>query len=227
MIPKLPAPDWARELESKTNIYGKRMYNVDGAWYPSVTTVIGQSDPSKQEALNVWRKRVGADEAAKRTKRATDRGTAVHEPLDQWLNDQSFDLDPETPREVLVPFRQIRKALKEHLSEIWCNEQCLYSHQLKTAGRVDLIGVWKGKPAIIDFKTASMKKTDEMIKDYFLQETTYALMLYELSGTLVEHIVTIIGNETLFKPQIVEKSIYPYVMKVNSVFTTYHEKRPS
>lgn len=226
MIPRNPPPAWAIELESKTNVHGKRLYKVaDNLWYPSVTTVIGQSDPAKQEALSAWRKAVGPQFAAAKTKAATDRGTGVHQPLDEWLNDQSLVLSEDAPLEVRAPYRQIKKQLVDNLDEIWMNEQCLVSHELKTAGKVDLIGVWKGRPAIIDFKTASKKKTDEMIKDYFLQETTYALMLYEMSGILVEDIVTIIGNETLFKPQVFERKIYPYIPTINRVFTEYHAKK--
>jgi hypothetical protein len=226
LIPRQPPPAWAVELEAKTNVYGKRMYKVaDDMWYPSVTTVIGQADPEKQESLNVWRKKVGFEQAKQITKAATDRGTGVHNPLDEWLNDQTKVLHEDAPREVAIPYRQIKKELTTNLSEIWMNEQCLVSHELKTAGRVDLIGVWKGKPCIIDFKTASKKKQEDWIKDYFLQETTYALMFYEMSGILIENIVTIIGNETLFKPQVFEKSIYPYVKQVNKVFTDYHASK--
>lgn len=226
MIPRQSSQPWATEFKSKTNAYGKRMYNVEGdVWYPSVTTVIGQADPNKQASLDAWRKRIGPDEAAKKTKAASDRGTGVHDPLDAWLNDQTYVLHEDSPREVAIPFNQIKKQLTVNLSEIWCNEQCLVSHELKTAGRVDLIGIWKGKPAIIDFKTASKKKQEDWIKDYFLQETTYALMFYEMTGILIEDIVTIIGNETLFKPQIFEKKIHPFITTVNKVFTAYHSKK--
>ena len=226
MIPRQPPPAWAAELEAKTNVYGKRMYKVAAdVWYPSVTTVIGQSDPEKQESLNVWRKKVGFEKSTQITKAATDRGTGVHNPLDEWLNDQTKVLHEDAPRDVAIPYRQIKKQLTTNLSEIWMNEQCLVSHELKTAGRVDLIGVWKGQPAIIDFKTSSKKKPEEWITDYFLQETTYALMFYEMTGILVENIVTIIGNETLFKPQVFEKKIFPYVSRVNNIFATYHTSK--
>ena len=37
------------------------------------------------------------------------------------------------------------------------------------AGTTDCVGVWKGKPAIIDFKTTRKPKKREWIDDYFLQ----------------------------------------------------------
>lgn len=225
-ITRLPLPNWATELESKTSPTGQRLYKVaNNKWYPSVTTVIGQSDPQKQDSLNVWRNNVGFNKAAQVTKAATDRGTAVHSFLDGWLDDQNYVLHEDTPLHIAVPYKQIKKQLVDNLTEIVCTEQCLVSHQLKTAGRVDLIGVWKGKLSIIDFKTANKKKSDDMIKDYFLQETTYSMMYYEMSGVLIENIVTIIGNETLFKPQIFERSIYPFLTTVNTIFTNYHKKQ--
>ena len=46
-----------------------------------------------------------------------------------------------------------------------------------------MIGVWQGKPAIIDHKTTNKPKKKEWIEDYFLQCCSYALAHNEVHGT--------------------------------------------
>lgn len=228
MIP-VNIPTWllepAHNFQSKTAASGHRVYQVaDGVFYPSVTTVLGLANVEKQAGLARWREAVGKDKASKVTEDATTRGTAVHDMLDNWLDDSSVDVDTkDLAKEVAVPFRQVRKLLLEHLSEIIIKEQCLVSHSLKTAGRTDLMGVWKGRKAFIDFKTANKSKSESEINDYFLQATIYALCWYEMTGELVEDIVIIIGNQNLFKPQVFERKIQPYIKNVLITFDNYNK----
>jgi hypothetical protein len=42
------------------------------------------------------------------------------------------------------------------------------------AGTTDLVGVYKGAPAIMDFKQARKLKKKEWVEDYFLQLVAYA-----------------------------------------------------
>jgi hypothetical protein len=222
---RLPTPDWITEIPSKTSITGKRLYEVSpGLWYPSITTVIG-AEPEKVAALEAWRQSYGVDRAKERTDKAAERGTTVHDHLDDYLNGKDVVLDKDTVDVIVrAPYNQIKRELNAHLTEIVVNEVPLYSHLLKTAGRVDLIGSWDGKRSIIDFKTADKKKTEQQIEGYFLQTTAYALCWYEMCGELIEDIVVIIGNEKLFKPQIFRKTIYPYIRKVEKLFDDYHTR---
>lgn len=223
-IPRNPLPKWVSDIASKTSITG-RLYEVSpGVWYPSVTTVLGQSDPEKTVQLNAWKQAVGFAKAAQISKQATDRGTAVHELVDDWLNDKPISMDENYPVEIAVPTRQLISSLRTNLTEIWINEQAVWSHELKTAGRIDLVGKWKLNPAIIDFKTASKPKTEKDILQYFLQATTYSLCWYEITGFLIENIVIIIGNDKSFKPQLFETTIYPYITKVQKAFASYDQK---
>ena len=56
------------------------------------------------------------------------------------------------------------------------------------AGTTDLVGVWKGKPTIMDFKQTNKPKKREWIDDYFLQGAAYALAHNELYETKIENI---------------------------------------
>jgi hypothetical protein len=222
---KLPTPEWIRPLESKTTATGKRLYEVSpGLWYPSITTVIG-AEPEKAAALDAWRESYGRDRAKARTEKAAARGTTVHDYLDSWINGEDIELNPDE-HDIIVraPFNQLRKEFARNVDVVIANEVPLYSETLRTAGRVDVVGNWKGKPAIIDFKTADKRRTEEFIEGYFLQTTAYALCWYEMSGELIEDIVVMIGNENLFKPQVFHKTIYPYINRVQQVFEDYHTR---
>jgi genome maintenance exonuclease 1 len=56
------------------------------------------------------------------------------------------------------------------------------------AGTTDLVGVWKGKQAIMDFKQTNKPKKREWIDDYFMQGAAYALAHNELYETNIENI---------------------------------------
>jgi len=66
---------------------------------------------------------------------------------------------------------------------------------LKVAGTVDLVGVYDGKPAVIDYKTSYREKGEAEIEDYFLQATFYALAHNEMHRTEIDKIVIILGVE--------------------------------
>jgi hypothetical protein len=220
-------PNWLDQYDfkSKTAPTGSRVYEVEaGVFYPSVTTVLGIANEEKQSGITRWKAAVGATKANKITEDACVRGTAVHDMLDNWLNDTSVEVPlADLSKEVAVPFRQIRSQLLANLTEITLKEQCLVSHTLKTAGRTDLMGTWKEKPAFIDFKTANKAKLESDIQDYFLQATVYALCWYEMTGVLVEDLVIIIGNQNVFKPQVFERKINPYIKPVQLAFEKYHK----
>jgi len=53
------------------------------------------------------------------------------------------------------------------------------------AGTTDCIGVWKGQPAILDFKQTNKPKKREWIGDYFLQLAAYAAAHNDTHGTQI------------------------------------------
>jgi hypothetical protein len=59
------------------------------------------------------------------------------------------------------------------VSEVWGSEISLYYPELY-AGTTDLVGIYKGAPAIMDFKQARKLKKKEWVEDYFLQLVAYA-----------------------------------------------------
>ena len=73
---------------TRAPINGLRHYTIEGKSkpLPSVTTVLGQTQPKeKQESLERWRQKVGREEAKRITREAGDRGTAMHYYLEQLI----------------------------------------------------------------------------------------------------------------------------------------------
>jgi genome maintenance exonuclease 1 len=176
------------EPMERVNVDGSRHYQTPGGKpLPSVTTVL---DALKDKtAIYEWRKRVGDEEANRIMKLATGIGTQVH------LHVEKFILDEDRPNGTNL-IHQMSKELSNiiiekglsNVDEVWGTEVPLYYPGLY-AGTTDCVGVWKGKPAIIDFKTTRKPKKREWIDDYFLQGAAYSAAHNEIHGTDIKTIV--------------------------------------
>ena len=172
----------------RVNVDGSRHYQTPtGKPLPSVTTVL---DALKDKtALYEWRKRVGDEEANRIMKLATGIGTQVH------LHIEKFILEEDRPNGSNL-INKMAKELSDividkglsNVDEVWGTEVPLYYPGLY-AGTTDCVGVWKGKPAIIDFKTSRKPKKREWIDDYFLQGAAYSAAHNEIHGTDIKTIV--------------------------------------
>ena len=142
-----------------------RTYMTPDGDFPSMTTILGKTSDN-QVWLQKWRERVGEEEADRISKEATDRGTLVHEYAEKYFNGEDIkpDLLKEKPDVREMTYNLI-KAGERGIEEVWAQEIALWSPSLKYAGRVDLVGVWKGIPTIVDFKTSKKKKNVKQIKD--------------------------------------------------------------
>ena len=164
-----------QDLKSVTHPSGKRFYTLpDGTAVPSVTTVIGAKP--KQGIID-WKNRVGEEEANRVCQISCNRGTNVHTLCERYLNNEP--LGTMMPDAVEM-FRSIKPILSSDINDIFYQEQALYSKTLGMAGRVDCVGHYKGRLAIIDFKTSKKPKKLEDIEDYFIQTTAYAIMVLEM-----------------------------------------------
>ena len=167
---------------------GKRCYvTPTGEKYPSVTTVLSNY---KKDGIIKWRKRVGDKEANKISTQASRRGTKVHKLCEDYLNNDST-FKGYTPDNVDM-FKTIQPTLNE-IEVVYAQERTLFSHHLKTAGRVDCVGKFRGKTHIIDFKTSNKPKKWEWIDNYFMQGSAYSVMWEEMTGVPVPYIAIIIA----------------------------------
>ena len=168
---------------SRKEVDGKRKYMTpDGNAVASVTTILDAT--SDKTGLIAWRRRVGETKAREITTEAAGVGTRMHKYL------EDFCLTSEWPDPGSNPYAQqahmmattIKDTAMVHVDEIWGVEVPLYVPGIY-AGTTDVVGQYKGNPAILDFKQTNKPKKPEWVEDYYLQLTAYAIAHNEVHGT--------------------------------------------
>lgn len=175
------------DLEAETSETG-RLYVTPEGNYPSITTVLSVLS---EASIKKWRKRVGEEEANKISYRASTRGTAVHEIIEKYINNEENFKDGYTP-DIISSFLDLKPILDTRIGRVYAQEAPLYSTHLGVAGRVDCVAEFDGKLSIIDFKTSRKPKKEEWVTNYFMQETAYAIMWEERTKQPITQLVTII-----------------------------------
>ena len=179
----------------------QRWYDTPKGYYPSITTILGNTEsPEKIASLQNWKDSIGHVKAAEVSKKATDHGTNVHLLAERFLKGQQVDapIDGQpVPQPDMAAFNALKLKLKK-IDEVWGQEVALYSDTLEVAGRCDLIGRYKGIPCIVDFKTASRIKHREDIGNYELQLAFYGIAHNEMFGTDIDTGVILMVAETGF-----------------------------
>jgi genome maintenance exonuclease 1 len=166
---------------------GRRYATPDGEKLPSVTTILDatKSEESKQ-ALNNWRKRVGAVQAQAITTEAAGRGTRMHKWLENYIKTGSTGEPGSNPYSIqshTMAHSIISQGLVK-CNEYWGTEVPLYFPKVY-AGTTDLCGIHDGSEAIMDHKQTNKPKKREWIDDYFVQLAAYANAHNELHRTKI------------------------------------------
>jgi len=167
-------------------INGGRHYDIGNTKLPSVTTILSacQSD-EKRQSLADWKARMGDKAADEVRDTAAARGTAMHTYLEHYLDGTGYkDLTP-LGRQAEVMANKIIESGLGDLEELWGLETTLYYPDLY-AGATDVVGVYGGQPAIIDFKQSNKPKRREWILDYFEQLGAYAMAHNQVYGTKIQ-----------------------------------------
>jgi genome maintenance exonuclease 1 len=192
---------------SRETVNGKRHYCLpNGKKVPSVTTILDKTKSSEsREALANWKKRVGEQQAQQITTEAANRGTRMHSYLETYV--MMDDLKPLPSNPFAHPSWFMAAEIILHglgqVDEFWGVEVPVYYSGLY-AGTTDCVGLWNGKPAIIDFKQSNRVKKREWIEDYFLQLAAYALAHDEMTGTEIDQGVILMAVQ----PKLLEDQTY-------------------
>ena len=167
---------------TRKQVNGKRLYQTpDGNAVASVTTIL---DATKDKThLIAWKKRVGEQKAQEIVTEAAGVGTRMHKYLEDYID------TGEWPQPGSNPYAQQAHGMAEVIKEnalndveVWGSEVALYMPNMY-AGTTDLVGTYKGQPAIMDFKQTNKPKKVEWVVDYFLQLVAYAEAHNEVYGT--------------------------------------------
>lgn len=169
---------------------------------------------------------MGVQRADAETRRAATRGTAVHDMVEKFLKNVPAPTEGHS-HEHIPCFNQLRTHLRK-VDNIVTQESALWSDTLRCAGRVDCIGEYCGRLAVIDFKTSTAYKQESMVEDYFLQTTAYALMMQERCGLQIDELVILMSVEKGAVPMVfcrpVEPYIEPLLRRINNWHATYGAK---
>ena len=165
---------------------GKRVYlTPEGENLVSVTTILDRTKSEESRAaLANWKKAVGEERAQQIVTEAANRGTRMHTYLERYVKNDDIGEFPANPFAQPSWFMAAQVILNGlcHADEYWGSEVPLYYSGLY-AGTTDLVGQWKGRPAIMDFKQSNKVKKREWIDDYFIQLAAYAAAHNETHGT--------------------------------------------
>ena len=167
---------------SRKQVNGKRLYETpDGNAVASVTTIL---DATKDKThLIAWKKRVGEKKAQEIVTEASGVGTRMHKYLEDYIEFGEWPTPGSNP--YAQQAHSMAQVIKDNVMddvEVWGSEVALYMPQMY-AGTTDLVGTYKGQPAIMDFKQTNKPKKVEWVVDYFLQLVAYAEAHNEVYGT--------------------------------------------
>lgn len=185
------------EISRVTHENGARYYVCPqtGEHLSSVTTIL--SATADKEDLRLWEEFVGKKKADAIREEALVLGTLMHTHLENYV--QGIPRPRGNLPIRMMAERMANKVIERfmpNVDEIWGMEVALYYPHLY-AGTTDLVGVYKGQPAIMDYKTAKKIRTRDQIGDYFLQMAAYATAHNEIYGTDIKKGVVVMVTRDL------------------------------
>ena len=186
---KIKSPYDYKELK-RTSVDGKRLYeNPWGNPVPSVTTILSATQSAEKRAgLAKWKKRVGDSEAQRIVTEASNVGSVMHNILEKWFKNEEYNPGNNMVHKQAKGMAQVViDNVEPDIDEVWGSEVNLVAKDLY-AGTTDLVGMYKGKPTIMDFKQTNKPKKREWIDDYFMQGAAYAGAHNEMYGTDIANI---------------------------------------
>ena len=179
-----------------------RIYRNDlfpGEEFFSATTMLGKIAKMKGEDkwLDDWRKRVGDEEADRISKEATDRGTAMHQNLQDYVENAEVRNEHHSG---YMLFEKIRPWCDDRITAVIASEKAMCSRLMRVAGRTDLIALLDGDPTLtdvrdlinsgvetlVDFKSSRKVKEWKDIGGYCRQVTMYSMMFAETTNVHLE-----------------------------------------
>ena len=193
---------------------------------PSVTTVLDAT--GDKSGINQWRRKVGPAQADAIVQESTLIGSAVHEAIENYLLGQPWNEFTDDRSGYLaksISSKFISSCLNG-IDEVWGLESGLILDGLY-AGTADCIGIYKGSPAIIDFKTAKKLKRKDWIEDYFLQCSAYANAHNVMFQTTIKDLVILmVDRDLLFKEfHIKNNEFCLYTDKWKKRLIKFHNRR--
>ena len=174
---------------------GSRLYDVNGARLPSVTTILGKT--KDQQFIKDWKAKVGEAEADRIKNLSSNRGTAMHKFLESYVQGVGYDDLTGLGQEAKAMANKVIDVGLTPVEEYYGSEVTLYYPGLY-AGSTDLVCIHNGKDTVIDFKQSNRPKRQEWIDDYFLQIAAYCMAHDEVYGSQIRQGIIMICTPDLY-----------------------------
>ena len=182
---------WNKRFEYPASIRsvinGGRHYDIGQEKLPSVTTILQATQSIEKKAiLAKWKQKVGETKAESIKNEAGNRGTIMHRIIEGYITGEGHaDLSDMGQAAGTMAQTIFKEGLKGRMDEVWGSEITLYYPGLY-AGATDLVGIYEGEEAIIDFKQSNKPKRREWIEDYFTQMAAYAMAHNHVYNTKIQ-----------------------------------------
>jgi genome maintenance exonuclease 1 len=182
---------WNKRFEYPASIRSlindQRHYDIGEEKLPSVTTILqATQSPEKKAILAKWKQKVGETKAESIKNEAGNRGTIMHRIIEGYITGEGHaDLSDMGQAAGTMAQTIFKEGLKGRMDEVWGSEITLYYPGLY-AGATDLVGIYEGREAIIDFKQSNKPKRREWIEDYFTQMAAYAMAHNHVYNTKIQ-----------------------------------------
>ena len=172
------------ELRREDGPNGRR-YVYGEQRLPSVTHIL--SSTGDKQALKDWENRVGTEEADRIKTEASLVGTHMHSVIERMvaMRDLPRPTNWAMTKGYEMGYRLINTFFK-NIDAIHGSEVPLY-YPDKYAGTADMVAVYRGQLAIIDFKQSNKVKRRGWIDSYFQQLAAYALAHDMVHGTRIDY----------------------------------------
>ena len=182
---------WNKRFEYPASIRSlindQRHYDIGEEKLPSVTTILQATQSIEKKAiLAKWKQKVGETKAESIKNEAGNRGTIMHRIIEGFITGEGHaDLSDMGQAAGTMAQTIFKEGLKGRMDEVWGSEITLYYPGLY-AGATDLVGIYEGEEAIIDFKQSNKPKRREWIEDYFTQMAAYAMAHNHVYNTQIQ-----------------------------------------
>jgi hypothetical protein len=156
-----------------------------GMLLPSVTTVLSSMAPvGKIMALINWRKRVGQEEANRRTRLAANRGTWMHGVIEDHFHGEDIEHHLDKAPDWKPYYEAVEPFLGTIAAPVLVESAVAWWHEedhIGFSGTLDMVATMgDGTVALVDWKTSYKEKPDYQLADYKRQLGAYAMAAEQL-----------------------------------------------
>tara|TARA_B100000929_G_scaffold290599_1_gene284841 strand:+ start:20588 stop:21304 length:717 start_codon:yes stop_codon:yes gene_type:complete len=198
-----------------------RLYVTPHGKYPSMTSLLSVFDDG---SIDDWVKRVGKEEAKRISEEAINRGNALHDYNEKYLQNRLKRSELRGQAKIL--FNRVKRHL-DKIQLVIATEVPLWSDKHKYAGRVDCICMIDDQITILDHKNTrkdiniNLPWNRKKLFKYMIQICGYARALHEMKGIKATQGCLIIGNHESSSSDVVKFQIESMQKELDIVINAY------